>query len=188
MTTTQQILGQPAGQPNAGFVRAAWLLRAADVAAVLSPQQYPVAGQPQTVSKAGLLVRNGALLSRLQLPAKTATFDEASSRELAGMTYVPTLQFPLPRPSAAFDDYIARYASARWVVFWADYNGQGWIAGDPANGLRLGVTRLQGATNGIQLTFTGRSAHPIWRLESTDPEVLFAGSAFDFGFNLSFDS
>ncbi|UHG90116.1 hypothetical protein [Spirosoma oryzicola] len=188
MTITEQVFGLQPGEPNAGYVRALWLLRAADVLNVLSPQELPVAGQPLTVSKAGLLVRTGAMLSRIKPMTKTATFEEPGDTEAAGSVYAPQLQIPMPKPSPAFDQYLSRYAATRWVVFWVDYNGQGWLAGEPDNGLRLTTSRLQGATNGLLLTFTGRSYHPAWRLESTEPEVLFVNSAFDFGFNLSFDS
>ncbi|GAB3802986.1 hypothetical protein GCM10028819_32190 [Spirosoma humi] len=188
MTISEQVFGLQPGQPNAGFIRTLWLLRAVDVVDVLEPHQLPVAGQPHTVSKSGLLVRVGSKLSKLSLPAKTGTFDESSLREAAGTVYTQTLQLPLPRSSAALDHYLGQNAVHRWVAFWIDYNGQGWLAGRPDNGLRLTTTRLQAASNGIQLTLVGKSHLSIYRLEGTDPAVLFPDSAFDFGFNLSFDS
>lgn len=174
--------------PNAGFVQQLWLLQATDVVTLLDPETFPVTGKPMTVSKQGVLVEAGAVVTRMVFPYRSATFEQTKSAEIAGSYYEPKLQITLPRPTAELDEFMFRYADCRWVAFWMDGNGQGWIAGEPMNGLVMIVTRSQAETNSLRIDLTGRGWHPVWRLESVDLTELFPDAAFDYSFDFSFDA
>jgi|GEM_PF-4143748 len=188
MTVTEQRFGGVQGVANAGYVRSVWLLRCVDVLAVLDPSLLPVPNQPMTVSAGGLLVAVDALVTKLLPPTRTARWQQTDVLDRAGKTYSLSLTLSLPRPSAALTEYLYRHQAVRWVAFWLDGNGQGWVGGEPDNGLRLTMTQSQAEQNVLGLTLTGKSAHPAWRLETTDLATLFPDAAFDYSFDLSFDS
>ncbi|MGM9508598.1 hypothetical protein ACS5NO_12755 [Larkinella sp. GY13] len=183
MTVSPQHFGVDRMQPNAGYVRTLWLLREPDVLAVMEPERVSM-----TVSPAGLLARVGAVVTRLQPPSRTATFAEPTQSDRAGTMYLPSLQLSLPRPPAELDRYLTDHQAVRWVVFWLDYNGQGWVAGDAGNGLRLTIGRQQSETALINLQLSGKNWHPAWRLATTDLATLFPVVDFDYSFDLSFNS
>lgn len=188
MTVSEQSYGLVMRMPNSGFVRELWLLRAGDVLAVLDPATLPLTGQPMTVHQGGVLVEVGAHVTHLVPPPRTAMFEEATVTDRAGIAYVPALELTLPKPDERLRDYLFRNQATRWVVFWRDYNDQGWIAGEADNGLRLTITSSQGSANGLRLSLTGRQMHPAWRLASTELTALFPAAEFDHSFDLSFDS
>ena len=192
MTVSPQYFGVDRIQPNAGYVRTLWLLREPDVLAVLEPSPEPervsLTVSPRLDSPAGLLARVGAVVTRLQPPSRTATFAEPTQSDRAGTMYLPSLQLSLPRPPAELDRYLTDHQAVRWVVFWLDYNGQGWVAGDAGNGLRLTIGRQQSETALINLQFSGKNWHPAWRLATTDLATLFPNVDFDYSFDLSFNS
>lgn len=188
MLVQEQQFGYSDRRPNAGFVRAVWLLRCVDVLAVLDPILLPVPGLPMTVSASGVLVGLDAVVTKLLPPPQTAQFEQTDVPDRAGRAFGLTLQLSLPRPTEALSDYLYRNQAVRWVAFWVDGNGTGWVGGEPANGLRLTTAHSQGDLNALGITLTGRSAHPLWRLESTDLATLFPNAAFDYSFDLSFDS
>ncbi|GAB3754003.1 hypothetical protein GCM10028817_20100 [Spirosoma pomorum] len=188
MIVTEQTVGHWRGQANTGYVRTAWLLRAIDVLAVLSPAMLPVAGQPHTVHRTGLLVEPHAIVTRLQFPVRTGLFEESSDQSADGTSYQPALTVTLPGPTAELDAWLHDHRQQRWVVFWLDGNGQGWLAGEPDNGLRLTLSRYQTDSNKLTLAFRGRSTHSVYRLETTSLAELFPDADFDFSFDSSFSS
>ncbi len=188
MTVQEQTFGVVGIQPNAGFVRQLWLLRCSDVVNLLDPFSFPFSNRIMTVSKSGLLVTAGSLLTKLVPSTRTATFEEPTSLDRAGLIYQPAISLAIPKATAALQQFLYLNALSRWVVFWIDYNGQGWVSGQPDNGLRLVTTPVQGEQHALRLSLSGRLCQPSWRLESTNPELLFPDAAFDFSFDLSFDS
>lgn len=188
MLVTEQRYGLVQGTPNAGFVQSLWLLRTSSVVAVLDPTQLPVVNRPMTVHRSGLLVSVGATVTRLVPPARTSTFGETRVTDRSGTGYAQTLTISLPKPTVELNSFLFKNQGARWVAFWQDGNGQGWIAGEPTNGLRLSTTQVQADANALTLMLTGLSTHPTWRLDSTDLAELFPEAGFDHSFELSFDS
>ena len=188
MTVQEQVFGVVSIQPNAGYVRQLWLLRCADVVKLLDPFSFPASNRLMSVSKSGLLVTPGSLLTKLVPSARTATFEEPTTADRAGLLYQPSISLAIPKARAALQQFLYLNAVSRWVAFWVDYNGQGWVSGQPDNGLRLITSPVQGEQHALRLSLTGRQVQPTWRLESTSPAELFPDAAFDFSFDISFDS
>ena len=174
MLVKEQVFGFRQGEPNAGFVRKLWLLRASDVLMVGLP---------------GILVKDDAVVTRLSLPSRTATFDEPMTTDRNGVVYTPTLEVVIPGNPADLIDFLFCNQASRWIAFWEDNNGQGWISGEPENGLRITNTKQsQAELRAFRLTLTSKYLHPTYRLNCTNLADLFPDAAFDYSFDLSFDS
>ncbi|KAB7728010.1 hypothetical protein F5984_19845 [Rudanella paleaurantiibacter] len=183
MTVTQQQYRFRAGDANSGFVRELWLLRERDVLELL---MKPTPGIPLTVPSSALVVNVGALLTHLVPPTRSATAEvSATTGNRAGVVYESRIELTLPKPGEPLLRYLYEQRHERWLVIFRDYNAQAWLAGVPGNGLRMGLTT---STSTLRLSLAGRNDLPFLPLETADPAALFPDAAFDYSFDLSFDS
>ncbi|MVM35284.1 hypothetical protein GO755_35005 [Spirosoma sp. HMF4905] len=190
MQVTESRIGLTLQQPNAGQVARLKLLPIERVLAILSPDELPVVGSPKTISKNGLNVEAGSILTELVFPAGGCTMQETSQADPAGAgtSWELTLEAALPRNQPALTDWLETNQARRWLAIWLDRNGQAYLAGEPGNGLRLELSRTIGALNYVQVTIKGRSWHPAWFLETFDSASLFADVDFDLSFDISFNA
>lgn len=157
--------------PNTGFVRRLWLVptnEASDPS--LSDDGLTLVGRLTLMETANVLTmvfQNGDC---------SASLDDTDSAD--GMVYSASLEFVLPTQADTIRAYLNARAGARWLMGWEDYNGQGWLAGQTGNGLRLGFARLQGGRNQSKVKLSGRQADPIPAIP-TYPGYRFGWPDFD---------
>lgn len=188
MLLTEQTLSTYRQRPNIGQVARLKLLPIADVLAITPPGEGPAVADPLTVSKYGLAVAAGATLTELVFPPGGCTFTEATSTDAAGTVWAPELTATIPQNQPLLVDWLAKNKTRRWLAIWLDRNGQAYLAGEPGNGLRMGISRAIAGGNSVAVSLKGRSWHPTYFLETFDSSVLFAYVDFDLSFDFSFNA
>ncbi len=188
MLLTEQSLSTHQQRPNVGQVARLKLLPIDAVLALTPPGEGPAVSDPLTVSKYGLAVAAGAVLTEIIFPPGGCSFTEATASDAAGTVWSPELTATVPKNEPALVDWLAKNKTRRWLAIWLDRNGQAYVAGEPGNGLRMGVSRAIAGGNSVAISLKGRSWHPTYFLETFDSSVLFAYVDFDLSFDFSFNA
>lgn len=141
-------------QPNAGYIQSIWLIPVQDVLGLEVSASDP--GAINTIS----LADNADVVSlRFRRGSCSVAIDENDTVD--GIVHMLAINMAIPRQADTLMDYMATRRGSRWLVGWADYNGQYWVGGHPENGLRLAISRQQAEQNQTQLKLTGRLVSPI---------------------------
>lgn len=172
------------GRSPVGLVTHVLLIGLEHVLAVFDPERYPVPGAPHQLDIGSLAVSRNANFFRLTFVPGLCQFGEADSES----GYVISLEATMAGHDGELMAWQHANQQRRWLALIRMVDGQCLLLGNPETGLRHTFNRSSATNQGSKLTFSGKDWHPAWALPSIELSELFPDAAFDYSFNLSFDS
>jgi len=175
-------IGEPCQSPfNAGFLTHLYLIRTDSVVYVQPPTADSIS-QPQTA----IGIQPGAVITRFLIRPKTATLTESSSESTDGIAYTTSINFPVRGTVPELTTWLHQNNKGRFVILTRDTLGNCYLAGEPANGMRIIWSRQVAQQSLHSLTLQYPNWHPIQFIPTVDLDLLFPNREFDYSFDLSF--
>lgn len=192
MTVNEQNVGGYA-QSNVPFVLAVYLIDRQDVLSVLDPVRCPQPGGSLVrIPAGGIVVKTGAVVTRMKFPPLACSFSQTLSRTDGGVTSSVGINFSIPASREDVSAWYSKSQEKQFVALFEDTNRQAYLVGNEERGVRVSLAQSIASVNEHSVTLSGTFNLPAFLLPSLTGGIvladLFPGTDFSIDFSLDFNA